>query len=190
MRTFIAIDIPDEIREGIRSLVEELKKDLKPSPLNLRWSRPEGLHITLKFLGEIPAVKVEQVMRSLASLHLPTDIRAAIRGAGYFPTEATPRVIWLRIEAGPELAEMAGLVERTLEPLGFAKEKRPFSPHLTLARVGSPGKVGALQALLRSRQPLEFGSFTAKDFFLYESKLTPGGSIYTKISQFSVVSPA
>ncbi len=182
MRTFVAIDIPAAIRERIRELIEALK----PAATNIRWSRPEGLHITLKFLGEVPPAQVEQVKLALFEVHLGDPLPIAIQGAGYFPSERSPRVIWLGISAVSELADLAGRVETNLELLGFAKENRPFSAHLTLGRIGTPGKIFAVQELLRKREPLAFGSFTAKEFFLYESKLSSKGSVHTKIARFDI----
>jgi len=184
MRIFVAIEISAPIREHIQELIETLK----PAASNIRWTRAEGLHITLKFLGEVPTAKVEQVKRSLSEVHLPAPIAIAIEGDGYFPTERSPRIIWLGIRSGPELAELAGLIENQMEALGFAKETRPFSAHLTLGRVGAPGKIVAVQELLRRREPLALGSFTANEFFLYESKPSRSGSVYTKIARFDMVS--
>lgn len=184
MRTFIAIDIPAAIRERIGELIELLK----PAATNIRWARPEGIHITLKFLGEVPPDKVERVKQSLAEVHVSDNLAIAIQGSGYFPGERAPRVIWLGIEAGPELEALATGIEAKLEKLGFARESRPFSAHLTLGRVGTPGKIFAVQELLRWREPLALGSFTAKEFFLYESKLSRSGSVYTKIASFNISS--
>src|SRR5579885_325573 len=101
MRAFVAIDIPSNIRERIRDLIGALK----PLDPNIRWARPEGVHITLKFLGEVPLPKVEQVSSALSNVKLPASFRVGIEGCGYFPNERSPRVAWLGIEAGMELSE-------------------------------------------------------------------------------------
>jgi 2'-5' RNA ligase len=185
MRTFVAIDIPDEIRRKIQDIIEALRV----AATNVRWSRAEGLHLTLKFLGEIPPTKLEGIKTSLAAVHLHAPLALRVQGIGYFPNERSPRVIWLGLEGGAELRELAARVEENLQPLGFPKEDRPFTAHLTLGRLPTPGKIASVQELLRQREPLALGSFTATEFFLYESKLSPGGSVYLKIARFEI-SPA
>ena len=183
MRTFVAIDIPSEIRHQIRELLELLQR----AGANVRWSRPEGLHITLKFLGEVSPEKVEQIKTQLQSVRLAAPLPIEVRGAGFFPNERAPRVIWLGIHAGPELAELARRIEESLAPLGIAKEDRPFSAHLTLGRLRAPDKLVAVREVFRQREPLEMGSFTAEEFYLYESQLAPGGSIYRRMARFPLV---
>lgn len=182
MRAFIAIQVPEKICVRIQELMQMLRAAAPPA----RWARPEGLHLTLKFLGEISAEQAEQVKARLLTLSdaAPPSIRIA--GAGFFPTHNSPRVVWLGIEAGPELRELACRVEETLAPLGFAKEDRPFAPHLTLARTNGGG--ARWRELLRRHEPIEMGSFVARDFFLYESRSAPGGSIYTKVARFPLAS--
>jgi 2'-5' RNA ligase len=183
MRAFVAVDISDEVRRKAEEIIEVLR----PASDNIRWSRTEGLHLTLKFLGEVPPPKVEKVRVSLAGIHLPSPITLRISGAGYFPTERSPRVIWLGVEGDVDaLRELAGRIEESLEPLGFPQEDRPFSAHLTLGRLRAPGKIPAVQELLRQREPLDLGSFTANEFYLYESKLSPNGSVYRKVARFGI----
>lgn len=180
MRTFVAIDIPAEIRARIQEVIEGLRR----APSDMRWSRPDGLHITLKFLGEIPSEKVEQVKRALQSVRAAAPLAIHIAGAGFFPNERSPRVLWLGIQAGPELDQLAAAVEQSLLPLGVPKEDRPFAPHLTLGRIRANGGLASLRNLMKQREPFEMGSFTTSEFFLYESQLSTGGSIYKKIARF------
>ena len=193
MRTFVAIEIPAEIRKHIQELVGELQR----APAGVRWSRPEGLHITLKFLGEVPTGKIGLVKTRLEALPAFPPLPIDIRGAGFFPNERAPRVLWLGIHAGPELRQLAASVEESLVPLGFPKEERPFAPHLTLGRAGDraggttnlAGNLCALRELLRRKEPLEMGAFTARVFFLYESQLGRGGSTYSKLARFPALKP-
>ena len=180
MRTFVAIEIPGEIRERIQELLDALRR----APGDVRWTRPDGLHITMKFLGEVAPEKVEVVKARLHSLAPSAPLPIAVRGAGFFPNERAPRVIWLGIEAGPELEQLAVRIEECLLPLGFPKEERPFAPHLTLGRARSTNNLGTLRELLRLREPLDMGSFVAQDIFLFESQMAAGGSIYRKIARF------
>lgn len=183
MRTFIAIDLPSEIRRKIA----QLQDLLKPTTTQVRWTRPEGLHLTLKFIGEIPPNKAEEATSRLASIRVPAPLSIAVRGAGYFPNARSPRVIWVGVEGGPDLPALAAQVEEVLGPLGIPKENRAFSAHLTLGRVKVPDKIPVLQEVLRRQEPLEFGSFSANEFFLYESQLSPGGSVYRKMARFALI---
>jgi len=184
MRTFVAIDIPDEIRGRIQELITTLRR----APADVRWSRPDGLHITLKFLGEIPLEKVESVKQALQSLAAGGTVAIRIAGAGFFPNQCAPRVLWLGIEAGPELGRLAANIDGTLDALGFPKEDRPFAPHLTLGRIRASNGIGILQDLLNQHGELAMGSFTATDFFIYESRLASGGSTYSKIARIPLAS--
>jgi 2'-5' RNA ligase len=185
MRAFIAIDIPASIRDRIAELIEVLK----PAGDNVRWSRADGVHVTLKFLGQVSEEKLPSLKKVLSGTRLREALTVAIQDAGYFPNERRPRVIWLGIKAGPGLAALAELIERTVEPLGFPREDRPFSAHLTLGRLREPGGIARIQELLRKREPLDFGSFNTNDFFLYESKPSPNGSTYLKIAAFEFAEP-
>lgn len=182
MRAFVAVDIPGEIRRKIAALIQALK----PTAPQIRWARAEGLHITLKFLGEISEQTMEEIKTHLASVQSATPLQIQIQGAGYFPNERSPRVLWLGVEAGTALPELADQVEKCLTPLGLPKEDRPFFAHLTLGRLRRPGKLRILQEELRRRKPLALGSFRADEFFLYESKPSPQGSTYRQMARFQI----
>jgi len=186
MRTFVAVDISGDIRNRIQGLIDALRR----VPSDVRWSRPEGLHITLKFLGEIPIEKVEQVKARLQSLPSAAPMAIQIAGSGFFPNEGAPRVLWLGIRSGPELRELAAGVEKTLAALGIPKEDRAFSPHLTLGRIRGHGGLPQLRELLKQQEPLDMGSFTATEFFLYESQPAPGGSLYQKLARYPLDTPS
>ena len=182
MRAFVAVEIPEDIRSRIKDLLVALHI----AAGHVRWSRPEGLHITLKFLGEVPADRLSDVEAGLRSISIQ-DWEARpihVRGYGYFPNERAPRVIWLGIEAGPALPRLAAQIDSALLPLGFSKEEQPFSPHLTIGRLRESGMLDGLREQLRRREPLEFGSFQPREFFLYESRTAPGGSVYRKVARF------
>ena len=183
MRTFVAIDLPSEILRNITRLIDLLR----PAATEVRWARPEGLHVTLKFIGELSADVLPIATNRLASIRLPEPLSLHVRGAGYFPNERGPRVIWLGLESGPELSALASQVGEALLPLGIPKEKRPFAPHLTLGRLKVPARIPAVQEILRRQKLLDFGSFAAKEFYLYESQLSSGGSVYRKIARFAFV---
>ncbi len=182
MRTFIAIDITPEIREQIANFIEGNRNALTGA----RWVRPEGVHITLKFLGEISAEQKQSVEAALGRVRAaPFDL--TVRGLGFFPSEQRPRVFWVGIEAGEALSLLASAIDDAVFPLGFEKEKRAFTPHLTMARLDPAAKTGnpasAAQRFMERRQP-NFGTMTASEFFLFQSKLSPRGAQYTKLARF------
>ena len=180
MRLFVAMDIPEDIRSSFARLVAKLRAACQ----NARWTRVEGLHITLKFIGETPAEKVEMVKTALAGVPSRAPFTLNFRGLGFFPNERRPRVLWAGIEANSDLSSLAAAVETALEPLGIPHEERPFSPHLTLARFDTPRGLHALHAAIEKAGTVEFGSTTAKEFHLYQSVLKRGGAEYTRLATF------
>ena len=181
MRLFVALDIPEDVRSSLAVLTAKLR----PACKDARWPRIEGLHVTLKFIGETAPEKASKIQATLASIAPRSAIPIIFRGLGFFPNERRPRVLWAGVEAGSELAALAAAVEAALEPLGIPREHRSFSPHLTLARFDPPGRLNPLHAAIEKASPLEFGATTAKEFHLYQSVLKPGGAEYTRLSTFS-----
>jgi 2'-5' RNA ligase len=181
MRAFVALDIPESVRASLAALVAKLRAVCATG----RWVRIEGLHVTLKFIGEISPEKAGAIMTALAILPSGDPIPINFRGLGFFPNVRRPRVLWAGIEADSELAALAAAVEAALDPLGIAREERAFSPHLTLARFDTPRGLDALHAAVEKAGLLEFGSTIAKDFHLYQSVLKPGGAEYTRLATFS-----
>lgn len=180
MRLFVALDIPGEVRRRIAELVEKLR----PTVRGARWARVEGMHLTLKFIGEVAPERVGGIEAALAAVGAPGALEMSFRNVGFFPTERHPRVFWAGIEAPPALAEFAAELERRLEPLGIPRENRPFQPHLTLARFNSQEGLPALRPALEKLTPFEFGSARAEEFYLYQSRLKPGGAEYTRLRTF------
>ena len=186
MRVFVALDIPEEVRAAIGKLIARLRTSCRAA----RWARIEGVHLTLKFIGEVQPEKIEPIKASLARIRIPDNIGLKFRNVGFFPDERRPRVFWAGIEAGPELGALATAVETSLGPLGIAKEQRAFSPHLTLARfethrdAGSAFALDALTRAISEAGPLEFGAGIANEFNLYQSILKSGGAEYTRLATF------
>lgn len=183
MRAFIAIDLPTNIRAALA----QLQADLRARGPDCRWTRPEGIHLTLKFLGPISDAQVEQVTRALAALAPFCVFSIEVRGFGFFPDVWRPRVFWAGLEAPPSLGELAQRVEGAMAGLGFAPETRPFAPHLTLARLKVPRPQPALAALVEARGEVSLGRFEVSEFFLFESKLSPQGAEYRKVARFPQV---
>ncbi len=181
MRLFVAMDIPEDVRSAIGVLIARLR----PLCQNARWVRVEGVHVTLKFIGETPPEKAEAIKSGLAAIPPRAPISVDFRGLGFFPNERRPRVLWAGVEAGHELAALADAVDIALAPLGIPKEDRAFSLHLTLARFESPRGLDALHAAIQKAGPVEFGRSLAQEFHLYQSVLKRGGAEYTRLSTFS-----
>jgi len=181
MRLFVALDIPENVRNALAALTAKLR----PACKDARWPRLEGLHVTLKFIDETPSENVAKIRAALASVRPRAAIPIVFRGLGFFPSERRPRVLWAGVQAGPELSALAADVETALDPLGFPREERTFSPHLTLARFDNPRKLDALRTAIAKAGPLDFGAVTAKEFHLYQSVLKRGGAEYTRLATFS-----
>jgi len=190
MRLFVALDIDETIREKILRFMDDVR-EFAP---DVRWTNSESLHVTLKFIGERP--DPEEVKQALAKIEWPV-FEVIFRNYGFFPTAKSARVFWVGIESGPTLANLAKSIDDQLIPLGIEKEAHAFSPHLTLARSGS-GRPShdkkdrfnrnfrRLQEKLGALSAPEFGTMSAREFFLYQSQLSPRGSRYTKIANFAL----
>jgi 2'-5' RNA ligase len=191
MRIFVALDIDEVIRKRIQLFLDGVR-GFAP---DARWVRSESLHVTLKFIGNKPAVEVDAIREAVARIRADiVDIN--FRGYGFFPTPTAARVFWLGVDADSRLTLLAKSVDDITATLGVPAEEHAFSPHLTLARrgggSGTPRRQnsdGSNQVFQRLQQRLgalpvpEFGTMTAREFFVYESQLGRGGSRYTKIGR-------
>jgi len=180
MRAFIAIDLPESVRAALRRTQASFRS---VSP-DARWTQPEGIHLTLKFLDEISDAKVKEVSESLKSLGPFEPFAVGLKGFGFFPDARRPRVFWVGVEAPASLGQVAEQVEEAMRKMGFAREARAFRPHLTLARFRVPRPQPALQALLTRQGDEALGNFEVSEFFLFESKLSPRGAEYRKVERF------
>lgn len=193
MRIFVGLDIDD----AIRSRLEQFLDGVRGFAPDVRWVRPESMHVTLKFIGEKSLEAVEEIKQGLGSIRVGV-IDVSFRGYGFFPTAKAPRVFWIGIVAGPELGTLAKSLDETTAALGVPREEHEFNPHLTLARRGSSGAphrlkgdginpaFQRLQEKLGAMSPLDFGTMAAREFFLYQSQPMRGGARYTKIAPFGL----
>lgn len=194
MRLFIALDIDNAIRKHIERFIEGLS-GFAP---DARWARPEALHVTLKFIGEQPEAAVEEIKQALSNVRESTT-EISFRGYGFFPAPKSARVFWIGVEGDAHLGALAAAIDAGMSSLGIEKEARIFSPHLTLARSsrgsGSPRRSKTdranstfqrVQEKLAALPAPEFGNMTAREFFLYQSQLSPKGSKYTKLAAFNL----
>ncbi|MCX6677332.1 MAG: RNA 2',3'-cyclic phosphodiesterase [Methanothrix sp.] len=176
MRCFVAVELPLPMREEMGRLQSRIATD------GLRLVRAELVHVTMKFLGDVPQEKVGAVAEALGRVKAaPFLVR--VKGMGAFPGRAV-RVVWLGLEG--DFQELFQKIEQALSPLGFAPEARGFSPHVTLGRVARPGAEMNLRlgAKIANFSGLDLGSFTVDRFYLKKSTLTRGGPIYEDLAGF------
>lgn len=185
LRTFIALDLPPEVKGYLARLQERLRAAAMESsrPLPVRWAAPAGIHLTLKFLGDVPSPQLEGIYRAVErAAEGCGPLRLAFGALGAFPSRQRPRVLWIGLEG--DLAELGALqrrVEEQLAPLGFPPEGR-FVPHLTLGRVrdqASPAEKAALGRLLGTLSPGEAAAFRVEAVQVIRSQLRPEGPRYT-----------
>jgi 2'-5' RNA ligase len=180
MRLFTAIDMPENVKESLRTLLELLRPTAK-----LSWARPENLHITTKFIGEWPEARLDEMKRALGAVKAPS-FDLAIGGIGWFPDARRPRVLFLGVNGGDELKKLAQATESVAATLGVAKEDREYSPHLTLARVRERVPTQTLRVALATTPHNDLASFRATAFYLY---LSAAGK-YTKLAEFPLTEHA
>lgn len=183
IRSFLAIDPPEEVLRGIGAIQSRLRKLVEG---DIRWVRPEGIHLTLKFFGDIFAADVANIATVVEkAAERERSFSLAIGGAGAFPDPHRPRVLWLGMNGDVErfLVFQKGLDQALLQ-IGFPREERPFRPHLTLGRIKtSKGLIGLARALEKGEE-YSVGRFIAAGLSLMQSELTPRGAIYTKLKWF------
>lgn len=180
MRHFVALHIPDDVREKIAKLIRELR----PLDNEWKWPRVENLHVTLKFLGETPPDKLKNACDALRNISSEWPIQIAFRGLGFFPNERRPRVLWIGMDAPPAISKLAAGIEDGLAGVGVPREERAFTPHLTLARNKDGQLAGELRSALAKYSSLQFGTMNATAFHLVESKLKSTGAEYTTLESF------
>jgi 2'-5' RNA ligase len=178
MRLFIALDLPIEALRNLESFVARIKPTAR-----INWSPPANLHVTTKFIGEWPEARLAELQAALSALPGRPAIDVTVAKVGFFPNERAPRVFWCGVEA-PGIDVLAADTDAATASLGVARENRPYSPHLTLARIKDRLDLRPLHSAVAALAPLDFGRFTAQSFFLYRSELRPTGSVYTKLAEF------
>ncbi|MFN3740033.1 MAG: RNA 2',3'-cyclic phosphodiesterase [Thermodesulfovibrionales bacterium] len=182
-RCFVAIELNEEIKRELGSLIEQLR----PLAPDLKWVRPENLHITLKFLGEVKEDKIDNIKKGLDEVTRPCKaFTIKIKGIGQFPQGRTPRVIWAGVEDSEGLLSLQKEVERSLSRLGFKEEEREFTGHITLARIKGLSGIQGLLDTLHNFKEKEFGIQDVKDIVLMKSELRPDGARYERLGVFKL----
>ena len=179
IRAFIAFKLPENIISSIRKIQE----DIKSYAFKVRWVKPENIHLTLKFLGDINSTDIEKVSETIINtVNGHTPVSLAVKGTGVFPGIKRPRVIWVGLTGQIEkLAGMQKDIEENLEELGFPREKRPFRGHLTLGRIKGKIDPKKLMDTMKKFEKFESELFIADKIFLFKSDLKSTGSVYTEL---------
>jgi 2'-5' RNA ligase len=184
MRTFIAIDLEAGLKASLEAFVVELGRF--PGTKSVRWAGIAGMHLTMKFLGEIPeeqAARTSSVLDKVALRHRAFDLILA--GTGAFPPgRRDPRVLWVGTAPAPPLLALQEDIEAEMEKLGCERENRRFHPHLTLGRVRFPSHLDPLIQELRKYQEHKFGEMRVEKFTFFQSTLKPSGAEYTVLKEF------
>jgi 2'-5' RNA ligase len=180
-RLFIAIEISHEIKKEIA----ELQSKLKQAGVDASWTRPEGIHLTLKFLGEVEETKVPEIMTALSVLSKDrTGFRIEIAGAGAFPNPKNARVVWVGVSGETDkLASLQAAIEDKTAQLGFKRENREFQPHLTLGRIKY---ISSRETWLKELDEIKNVKLSALDVHtvsLMKSDLKPSGALYTELGK-------
>jgi 2'-5' RNA ligase len=183
MRLFIAIKISPDVRAALAALLKEFSA-IAPQ---VKWVRPENMHLTLKFLGETDASKLTAMQAALSAIRSSQSVTLHFSGLGFFPNAKRAKVFWAGMDASPNLPSLAAEIDQAVHKLGFPLEDRPFTPHLTLARFQPPCLPAKLAAAAQEDASREFGSLTTSEFHLVESKLKPAGAEYTTLQSFPFV---
>ena len=184
LRLFIACELPAEVLNALAQIQDDLQG---AGAEQLRWVRPEGIHLTLKFLGDVDRARVDDVITSLQACIQPFTIELNMGNLGSFGGRR-PRVVWVGLDGQTQsLADLAKTVEGALERLGFPAERRPFAPHLTLARVrerATAAERERLASLIEGYQTPPLPDVSLSRVALIQSILGPGGATYQTITKF------
>ncbi len=184
VRTFLAINLPDREKHKLSEAVERWRR----YKAAVRWTPASRMHLTLKFLGEVEEQRIEAICeacRNVAKAWQPFELKTTVTGV--FPTVKRPRILWVGLTSISQgrLQELQQAVEQGLENLGFPREEKAFSPHITVGRVKSGRNIGALMKDFMGHEP-GGTAFSCDHFSLYSSTLTPRGPIYKELERFSL----
>ncbi len=184
MRLFFAVNLSDEIRARLH----QEQSSLKALGADVKWVERDNIHVTLKFLGEVPETRAPELSAAAEGIaESAQPFALGISGLGCFPSVRSPRVVWAGITRGADqMAALAESVDKAMERLGFERENRPFKAHVTLGRVRSPKGQTPLAEGLQRGSAVEAGEMRVDHFSLMRSELRPGGPIYTVLQDFAL----
>jgi len=184
IRTFIAA----ECSGGIASRASKLMTQLSQVPAKVSWVRPENLHWTLKFLGDVDLTDVATISAALQQVARETEpFEVVAQGVGAFPRLERPRTLWLGVsQGGEQLAELADRIDAALAPLRFKPEGRRYTPHLTLGRVRGRHHLAELSEALSEHADFHAGTVLVDEIVIFSSQLQPGGSVHEPLAHFEL----
>ena len=168
-RLFVAIDLPDTIKDQLGALCDGVP--------GAKWVKRDQLHLTLRFIGEVSDVKFREIKDTLNRINA-APFTIAMQGVGQFPPRRAARVLWVGVDAPSELSQLQQQVETTLNELGCPPDERPFSAHITLARLKTPPPISTIQDYLTRHGAFQSDPFPINQFVLYSSMLAPQGPTY------------
>ncbi len=182
IRAFIAIELPAKIIEGLKEIQDKLKNGNN----KVVWVKPENIHLTIKFLGDIEVAKIDSIavlLEDAAAKNRSFDV--SVKGVGGFPTIDNPRVLWVGVEEdGANLIQIYNNLEQGLSILGFKKGDRPFKPHLTLGRIKFLKDKKGLKERLERFKDITLGKCGVNGICLFQSRLTPEGAVHIKLKEY------
>lgn len=187
IRTFLAAEVPDNLKKGLADLITRLKTGIQFTGAHPKWVDPTNIHLTLKFFGDTTDVQrkaIVESVRTTAKKHPKHTVR--IEGVGIFPNPKQPRVIWAGVKKALPIAALQADIDEAMEDLGWTPEDREFRPHITLARIKSLRRTHALIDVVRGHSQFKVGEWPIGEIVLIQSTLRPEGPIYTPLERFEL----
>ena len=178
-RLFIAIEIPADIKERMLALKTQIP--------TARWLKSQQMHLTIRFIGEVSAQQTDEIISVLRDIASP-GFDLSLNGAGRFPPQKKrgARILWLGVDADQQLADLHRKIESALEEIGFPPERKPFKPHITLARLKADRTPTQAVDFLQDNAAFNAGTFTVARFVLVKSTLSPQGAQYTNLAEYEL----
>ncbi|MDX1617301.1 MAG: RNA 2',3'-cyclic phosphodiesterase [Balneolaceae bacterium] len=180
MRLFTAIDLPDTVKDRLN--------EIQDPGLGIRWTAPEAMHLTLRFIGDVDSETRDDLIARMSELER-SSFSFTIRDIGYFPPRKHPNIVWVGIEESNPLMELQSRIESACRRAGLEPDERPFTPHITIGRVKGARKNEVL-SFINNHKKLRIEEIPVEEFILYESTLKPDGAVHTPLRRFSLKQPA
>ncbi len=182
IRSFVALELSEEVRGRLVTLLHRLQR----TSAAVKWVEPENLHLTLKFLGEVPEERIDLVAETLKTVAQATEpFSFTVKGVGGFPDLRRPRVLWVGVEAVQPLVRLQQIVEKAMERLGFAPEGRAYHPHITIGRVKTMAGMEKVREILSEYEDVKFGEVFVSHLTLFRSDLSREGPTYTPLAKLN-----
>jgi len=176
IRTFIALEIPEDLRSSLARIQQRFSRAGRA----VRWVKPENIHLTIKFLGATTQGQVQQVCRIMDDILAETgSLNVTVTGLGAFPSTQNPKVLWVGLKGAEQFAGLFQRLDHALAAAGFAPEKRPFSPHITLGRVKDSRIKKTLRGFFDDFSDIHVGDFVLSNITFFKSDLQPTGPVYS-----------